>query len=86
MLAASKVKVSGSEKESKNIESFTFVVVEQQRQRNVQKSVFTCKVVFLLIRPIVVDVVVVVFVCFFLCRSQCRRRLALHDFVSKLHV
>ena len=65
MLAASKVKVSGSEKESKNIESFTFVVVEQQRQRNVQKSVFTCKVVFLLIRPIVVDVVVVVFVCFF---------------------
>ena len=81
MLAASKVKVSGSEKESKNIESFTFVVVEQQRQRNVQKSVFTCKVVFLLIRPIVVVVVV----CFF-CRSQCRRRLALHDFVSKLHV
>ena len=85
MLAASKVKVSGSEKESKNIESFTFVVVEQQRQRNVQKSVFTCKVVFLLIRPIVVGVVVV-FVCFFFCRSQCRRRLALHDFVSKLHV
>ena len=85
MLAASKVKVSGSEKESKNIESFTFVVVEQQRQRNVQKSVFTCKVVFLLIRPIVVGVVVVVFVCFF-CRSQCRRRLALHYFVSKLHV
>ena len=83
MLAASKVKMSGSEKESKNIESFTFVVVEQQRQRNVQKSVFTCKVVFLLIRPIVVVVVVVV--CFF-CRSQCRRRLALHDFVSKLHV
>ena len=67
MLAASKVKMSGSEKESKNIESFTFVVVEQQRQRNVQKSVFTCKVVFLLIRPIVVGgVVVVVFVCFFL--------------------
>ena len=65
MLAASKVKVSGSEKESKNIESFTFVVVEQQRQRNVQKSVFTCKVIFLLIRPIVVGVVVVVFVCFF---------------------
>ena len=61
MLAASKVKVSGSEKESKKIESFTFVVVEQQRQRNVQKSVFTCKVVFLLIRPIVVGVVV----CFF---------------------
>ena len=84
MLAASKVKVSGSEKESKNRESFTFVVVEQQRQRNVQKSVFTCKVVFLLIRPIVVGLVVVV--CFFFCRSQCRRRLALHDFVSKLHV
>ena len=40
MLAASKVKVSGSEKESKNIESFTFVVVEQQRQRNVQKKCF----------------------------------------------
>ena len=82
MLAASKVKVSGSEKESKKIESFTFVVVEQQRQRNVPKSVFTCKVVFLLIRPIVVGVVV----CFFFCRFQCRRRLALHDFVSKLHV
>ena len=81
MLAASKVKVSGREKESKKIESFTFVVVEQQRQRNVQKSVFTCKVVFLLIRPIVVGVVV-----FFFCRSQRRRRLALHDFVSKLHV
>ena len=80
MLAASKVKVSGSEKGSKNIESFTFVVVEQQRQRNVQKSVFTCKVVFLLIRPIVVVV------CLFFCRSQCRRRSALHDFVSKLHV
>ena len=80
MLAASKVKVSGSEKGSKNIESFTFVVVEQQRPRNVQKSVFTCKVVFLLIRPIVVVV------CLFFCRSQCRRRLALHDFVSKLHV
>ena len=32
--------------------------MEQHRQRNVQKSVFTCKVVFLLIRPIVVGVIV----------------------------
>ena len=65
MLAASKVKMSGSEKESKNIESFTFVVVEQQRQRNVQKSVFTCKVVLLLIRPIVGAIIVVVVIIFF---------------------
>ena len=63
--------------------------MEQHRQRNVQKSVFTCKVVFLLIRPIVVGVivgVVVVVVFVFFCRSQCRRCLALHDFVSKLRV
>ena len=59
--------------------------MEQQRQRNVQKSVFTCKVVFLLIRPIVGAIIVVVVIIFF-CGSQCRRRLALHDFVSKLHV
>ena len=59
--------------------------MEQQRQRNVQKSVFTCKVVLLLIRPIVGAIIVVV-VSIFFCRSQCRRRLALHDFVSKLHV
>ena len=59
--------------------------MEQQRQRNVQKSVFTCKVVLLLIRPIVGAIIVVVVIIFF-CRSQCRRRLALHDFVSKLHV
>ena len=59
--------------------------MEQQRERNVQKSVFTCKVVFLLIRPIVGAIIVVVVIIFF-CRSQCRRRLALHDFVSKLHV
>ena len=43
--------------------------MEQHRQRNVQKSVFTCKVVLLLIRPVVVGVivgvvVVVVFVFF----------------------
>ena len=60
--------------------------MEQQRQKNVQKSVFTCKVVFLLIRPIVVAVIVGVVVVFVFWRSQCRRRLALHDFVSKLHV
>jgi len=39
--------------------------MEQQRQRNVQKSVFTCKVVFLLVRPIVVAIIVVVVVVVF---------------------
>ena len=44
---------------------FHVIVVEQQRQRNVQKSVFTCKVVFLLIRPIVGAIIVVVVIIFF---------------------
>ena len=39
--------------------------MEQQRERNVQKSVFTCKVVFLLIRPIVGAIIVVVVIIFF---------------------
>ena len=66
MLVASKVKMSGSEKESKQEHwSFNYVceihttvqhllhktcnvvVLQQQLQRNVQKSVFTCKVIFL---------------------------------------
>ena len=64
MLAASRVKMSGSEKESEN-RKFHVIVVEQQRQRNVQKSVFTCKVVFLLIRPIVGAIIVVVVIIFF---------------------
>ena len=51
------------------------------------KKVFSrANLFFLLITPIVVAVIVVVVISFFFCRSQCRRPLALHDFVTKLHV
>ena len=83
MLAASKVKISGSEKENEQehkqiffvktydisslkgaTRKFHVVVVQQQWQRNVQKSVLHVQSCFLLIRPIIVVVVVVLF-CFF---------------------
>ena len=61
---------------------FHVVVVQQQRQRNVQKSVLHVQSCFLLIKPTVVVVVLsLLLLLVFLCRSQCRRRLALHVFI-----
>ena len=60
---------------------FHVVVVQQQRQRNVQKSVLHVQSCFLLIKPTVVVVVLSLLLLVFLCRSQCRRRLALHVFI-----
>ena len=95
----SKVKKTGSEKKTNentydisSIKRVTKKFLEvsrcsraKQRQRNVQKKVCcTCKVAFLLIRPIVVVVVVVV--VFY--RSRCLRRSALTIlyFVSALTI
>ena len=84
MLEATRVKMSDSEKRVKLEQDIPstkrvtrkFLEVSRnsrakQRQRNVQKKVCcTCKVAFLLIRPIVVVVV-------FFYRSRCLRRSAL---------
>ena len=78
MLAATRVKMSDSEKRvnknTSDIPSIKRVTSKflgvsrnsraKQRQRNEKKVCYTCKVAFLLIRPIVV-VVVCLFVCLF---------------------
>ena len=75
MLAATRVKMSDSEKRvnknTSDIPSIKRVTSKflgvsrnsraKQRQRNVKKVCYTCKVAFLLIRPIVVVVVVCLF-------------------------
>ena len=85
MLAVTRVKMSDSEKRvNKNTSDIPsikratrkFLEVSRnsrakQQQRNVKKVCCTCKVAFLLIRPIV----------FFFYRSRCLRRLALYDFI-----
>ena len=66
---------------------FHVVVVQQQRQRNLQKSVLHVQSCFLLIRPIVV--VFVLSLVFFSRRPQCRRRFSITRFyfcVSNLSV
>ena len=84
MLAATRVKMSDNEKRvNKNTSDISsikratrkFLEVSRnsrakQQQRNVKKVCCTCKVAFLLIRPIV-----------FFYRSRCLRRLALYDFI-----
>ena len=84
MLAVTRVKMSDSEKRvNKNTSDIPsikratrkFLEVSRnsrakQQQRNVKKVCCTCKVAFLLIRPIVS-----------LYRSRCLRRLALYDFI-----
>ena len=56
------------------------VVVQQQRQRNVQKSVLYVQSCFFLANLIDLLLLLLLFLfCF--CHSQCRCRLALYDFI-----
>ena len=62
--------ISSIERVTAKFLKFSHCSRAKQRNRNVQKVCYTCKVAFLLIRPIVV-----------FHHSRCLRRLALHDFI-----